>query len=283
MNHNRNARAESAEQTLQIIKDKQYQVQNKTIDITAKMDYSITNSKLYTAEELDDLLVKLEKQILIENKKTIITVENCTSMQAAGKFQSQDKIGCLNFASAKNAGGGFISGSQAQEESLARASSLYPAQMKFFHEMYEYNRNRDTFLYSDRMIYSPAVCFFKDDNNNLLSEPYCMDILTSPAVNIGAMIQHNRTDELSKAKDTMMNRIDKMLAVFYINGVKNLILGAWGCGVFRNNPNDIANYFAHFLINDGKYSKCFDKIIFAVYSTGKKRENISNFENIFKM
>ncbi len=282
MNNNRNARVQSAEQTLQIIRDKQYQVQNKMVDITAEIDYSITNSKLYTAEILDDLLLKTEKQILVENRKTIITVENCTSMQAAGKFDSNDKIGCLNFASAKNAGGGFVSGAQAQEESLARASSLYPTQMKFYHEMYEYNRNRDTFLYSDRMIYSPAVCFFKDDNDTLLSKPYCMDILTSPAVNIGAMIQHNRSDELSKAKNTMLNRIDKMLAVFYINGVKNLILGAWGCGVFRNNPNDIAGYFAHFLINEGKYSKCFDNIIFAVYSKGKKRENISDFENIFR-
>ena len=51
-----------------------------------------------------------------------------------------------------------------------------------------------------------------------------------------------------------------------------MILGAWGCGVFCNNLNDIANYFAHFLINEGKYSKCFDNIIFAVYSTEKKRE-----------
>lgn len=59
-----------------------------------------------------------------------------------------------------------------------------------------------------------------------------------------------------------------------------MILGAWGCGVFCNNLNDIANYFAHFLINEGKYSKCFDNIIFAVYSTEKKTGNISYFETI---
>lgn len=71
------------------------------VDITAEINYSITNSKLYTAEILDDLLLKTEKQILVENRKTIITVENCTSMKAAGKFDSKDKIGCLNFASVK--------------------------------------------------------------------------------------------------------------------------------------------------------------------------------------
>lgn len=282
MNNNRNTRIESAEQTLQIIEAKQYNIQDTVIDITTQVDYSVANSKLYTEEVLDDLLLEVEKRIINENRKTVINVENCTSMQAAGKFTSKEKIGCLNFASAKNAGGGFISGAQAQEESLARASSLYPTQMKFYNEMYEYNRNRNTFLYSDRMIYSQAVCFFKDDNNNLLSKPYCMDILTSPAVNIGAMHQNNRMGELPMVKDTMLNRIDKILALFYMNNVKNLILGAWGCGVFRNNPDDVAGYFAHFLINNGKYSKCFDNIIFAVYSTGKKRENISEFENVFR-
>lgn len=282
MKNNREARIDSANQTLQIIEDKKYRLQDKIIDITEEIDYSVGNSKLYTPEILDDLLVQVGHDVEKEEIETILVIENCTSMQAAEKYLSKGKIGCLNFASAKNAGGGFLSGAQAQEESLSRASALYPALKKYQEEVYDYNRNRNTFLYSDRMIYSPAVIFFKDDNNNLLENPYCMDIVTSPAVNIGAMVQNRRDDERSLVEDTMLTRIDKILALFYTNKVKTLILGAWGCGVFRNDPEDVARYFAHFLINDGKYSKCFDNIIFAVYDTGKNKENISAFEKVLK-
>jgi uncharacterized protein (TIGR02452 family) len=78
---------------------------------------------------------------------------------------------CLNFASAKRPGGGFLGGSQAQEESLARASGLYPCIVQF-QEMYETNRRCGTCLYTDHMIYSPQVPVFRDDEGRLLEEPF---------------------------------------------------------------------------------------------------------------
>jgi len=281
MNNNRNTRIESAKQTLQIIKDKQYTIHNKVVNLADKIDYSVSNTGLYTSEALGEIQLSVDKNLINENRETVIKVENSTSMQAAERLVSSGKTGCLNFASAKNPGGGFMSGAQAQEESLARASALYPSQIKFYDEMYEYNRKRNTYLYSDRMIYSPAVCFFKDDNDNLLPEAYCMDIVTSPAVNIGAMYQNRKTEEIPLVKETMLRRIDKILALFYTNGVKHLILGAWGCGVFRNNPEDIAGYFAHYIKKGGKYGNCFDTVVFAVYDNSKKQENISAFEKVF--
>lgn len=282
MKNNKDIRINSANQTLQIIENKQYQVQGKAVDLASEITYSISNARLYTSEMLENLLLKIDKDIINENKETSIYVENCTSMQAAEQFISAGKTGCLNFASAKNAGGGFMSGAQAQEESLTRASTLYPTLVQFQKDMYDYNRNRNTYLYSDRMIYSPAVSFFKDDEGHLLPEPYNMDIVTSPAVNVGAMHQNNRFDEIPLVENVMMSRIDKILGLFYSNGVNTLILGAWGCGVFRNDPKDVARYFAHFLCNGGKYSKCFDNIIFAVYDSGKKQENISAFKDVFE-
>jgi uncharacterized protein (TIGR02452 family) len=192
----------------------------------------------------------------------------------------QGKIACLNFASAKNPGGGFQSGAQAQEESLTRASSLYPTLTKYFSEMYEYNRSRKTLLYSDYMIYSPNVVFFKNDADELLKNPYIMDILTSPAVNIGAMKQNS--DEVFLAEKTMLSRIDKILSVFLMQKVENIILGAWGCGVFQNNPQDVARYFAHFLKGGGKYEKCFQTIVFAVFDKSINLQNITPFNDVFK-
>lgn len=281
-NNNKGARISCASQTLQIIENKQYEVQDKIIDLASEINCSVSNAKFYTSETLDDLLLSIDKKIANDNKETSFFVENCTSMQAAEQFVLKGKTGCLNFASAKNAGGGFMSGAQAQEECLTRASTLYPTLKQFQEDMYDYNRNRNTYLYSDRMIYSPAVSFFKDDDGGLLAKPYNMDIVTSPAVNIGAMHNNNRLDELSLVEEVMMKRADKILGLFYKNGVNNLILGAWGCGVFRNDPKDVARYFGHFLKKGGKYNKCFDNVVFAVYDSGKKQENISAFEEVFK-
>lgn len=280
MNNNRNSRVNSAQQTLQIIENKSYQIEGKTIDLSSLIDSSVKNTKLYSPESFEEVLRSVDIEISKKDLKTTIIVENCTAMEATEGLLNKGRTGCLNFASAKNPGGGFLGGAQAQEESLARASALYPTQMKYFSEMYEYNRNRNTYLYSDYMIYSPDVVFFKDDSDHLLEMPYCMDILTSPAVNIGAMLQ-NKPKELVEAEETMLSRIDKILALFVAHNTENLILGAWGCGVFRNEPKDVARYFAHFLKRGGKYAKCFNTIIFATYDKSKDQQNIKAFREAF--
>jgi uncharacterized protein (TIGR02452 family) len=104
------------------------------------------------------------------------------------------RIVILNFASAKNPGGGFLGGASAQEESLARSSCLYPSQTKDW-TMYHFNRNQTDFLYSDYMIYSPNVVFWFDDNGISFESPIQVDVITSPAPNKGAMLQHNRKGE----------------------------------------------------------------------------------------
>ena len=107
-----------------------------------------------------------------------------------------------------------------------------------------------------------------------------MDILTSPAVNIGAMKQNS--EELLLAEETMLGRIDKILSVFVIQKAENLILGAWGCGVFHNNPKDVARYFAHFLKLGGKYEKSFQTVVFAVFDNSIDSQNITAFNKAFK-
>lgn len=113
------------------------------------------------------------------------------------------------------------------------------------------------------MIYSPDVVVFRDDAGNFLDEPYLIHVVTSPAVNIGAILS-NKPEEMDQAEDVNLNRMDKMLALFANNGVKKLILGAWGCGVFRNDPVKMAGYFHHFLKEGGKYEGVFEQIDFAI-------------------
>lgn len=274
---NRNNRQHIAEQTLEIIENGEYYVNNQSINIAEDIHFSNENTKLYKPEAFDKVLIEAEKKLKELAFQTQISVKNCTVLEAISELNlNNQQVGCLNFASAKNPGGGFLGGAQAQEESLARASTLYSSLMKHY-EMYEYNRSQHTYLYSDYMIYSPEVVFFRDDSNALLEKPYKVSILTSPAVNVGA-IKQNKPSELPLVKETMMNRLDKVLAVFVVNGIKNLVLGAWGCGVFHNNPVDVAQYFAYYLKNDGKYAKAFEHILFAVLDRNGKEKNISAFE-----
>ncbi|GHT42165.1 TIGR02452 family protein [Bacteroidia bacterium] len=277
----RNYRMQIAKETLQIIEQGFYTVNNKRIDIAPFIRQSVDTAQLYMPDALKFLQPEVQQSIAGLNFQTRITVQNCTSIEAAQQLlKTGGKIGCLNFASAKNPGGGFLSGAQAQEESLARNSTLYPTLTKFQRKMYDYNRSLTTYLYSDYMIYSPDVVFFRNDADELLPQPFLFDILTSPAVNVGAIMQ-NKPSELSQVEQTMLSRIDKILAVFVLQKVEKIILGAWGCGVFQNKPEDVATYFAHYLTQKGKYGKCFSEVVFAVFDKSRNQENIRAFENMF--
>ena len=105
-------------------------------------------------------------------------------------------IGVLNFASAKKPGGGFMNGAQAQEESIARASTLYPSLIsnegrKFYAH---YRADPDNALYTHAMVYSPAVVLFRDDMGNW-KKPIDVDVLTSAAVNAGEVREGVRREQ----------------------------------------------------------------------------------------
>lgn len=283
MSSDKNQRANSAKETLNIIEQKSYTVKGKVVSLESAINQSMDETTFYNQHALDELMIEVNQLLIDKSTETTIEVVNETSMQAGERLgHLEGKVGCLNFASAKNPGGGFLGGAQAQEESLARASTLYPTLLKFTKEMYDYNKKLNSYFYSDNMIYSPGVTFFKDDTGALLSQSYVMDILTSPAVNIGAMIQNNCIAEVAKAEAVMMKRLDYVLGVFVANKVERLVLGAWGCGVFKNDPKDIAKYFAYYLKKGGKYEKAFKHIVFAVLDRSKTQENINVFKTVLK-
>jgi len=170
--------------------------------------------------------------------------------------------GCvaLNFASAKNPGGGFLGGAQAQEESLARSSALYPciANERAF---YGANRAARSVLYLDLALYSPRVPFFRDDNGGWFDAPVYADVLTCAAPNASALRHHGRFDADECAR-TLRRRAELVLAVAAHHGAERLVLGAWGAGVFGNDPDVVARAFADPL--RGAFAGAFAEIVFAV-------------------
>ncbi|PZF71648.1 TIGR02452 family protein [Taibaiella soli] len=273
-------RITKAKETVSIIEEGHYFVNDRKIDIQQCIQHSIQHAVLHREDSFEPILLAAAEKIKTLNEHTVITVQQQRVLAAAEEMmQTKQNIGCLNFASANNPGGGFLGGAQAQEESLALSSALYGSLMQNF-EMYEFNRGRRTYLYSDHMIYSPEVPVFRNDDGELLEQPYRMSFITSPATNIGA-IRNNRPEEMEHVEATMLRRMDKVLGLFVLNNVEHLLLGAWGCGVFQNDPKDIAHYFHHYLNQGGKYGKCFKSIVFAVYDRSKNQENIGAFERVF--
>jgi uncharacterized protein (TIGR02452 family) len=210
------------------------------------------------------------------DRATRIEVVNASTLDVARRLADEGRrVAALNFASAKNPGGGFLSGAQAQEESLARASGLYA--MLLGDPMYDHHRSQRDTMYTSWVIYSPDVPVFRLDEGDLLDEPYLCSFLTSPAVNAGALRHRDRRpDEVRRA---MHERVERVLGVAALHGHAVLVLGAWGCGVFRNDPEQIAELF-HIALA-GRFRGAFTHVVFAVLdSTGDKRA-LGPFEQVF--
>ncbi|MEU4239153.1 TIGR02452 family protein [Actinoplanes sp. NPDC026619] len=167
-------------------------------------------------------------------------------------------VACLVFASARNPGGGFLNGAQAQEESLARGSALYPC-LRAAGDFYAYHRDHAELTYSDRVIYSPGVPVFRDDKGTLLSDPYPVSFLTAAAPNRAA-IARTQPQHLPDVPAILTRRATRVLAVAAAHGHRRLVLGAWGCGVFGNDPATVAAAFAAAL----RAGPWFDEVVFAV-------------------
>ena len=199
-----------------------------------------------------------------KGKPTRMEVVNETAFNAVARLSGRGgHIGCLNFASAKNPGGGFLNGAQAQEEALARASALYKCLLAA-PAYYERNRGHRSALYLNLVIFSPQVPFFRNDSGTLLEKPVLASVITAPAPNAGAIAQ-NEPHNLQQVEPTLRRRSELVLGVAQAHGVERLVLGAWGCGVFRNEPSVVAGIFCDLLHAPGRFSGVFDEVVFAVY------------------
>lgn len=187
------------------------------------------------------------------------------------------RVGLLNFASAKNAGGGFLNGANAQEENLAAASGLYPTQLRN-PGYYDANRASGTMMYTHHAVYSPDVVFFRDERGELTAPPASASVLTLPAVNYGQVLL--KGEDPVQAKAVMLERMRIALAIFAERGDRTLILGAYGCGVFRNDPADVASWWRRLLDGEG-WAERFDEVVFAVLDHSKDGNAIRAFERIW--
>lgn len=192
---------------------------------------------------------------------------------------SEDKVCVLNFASFKEVGGKFLEGSSAQEECLCRESTLYNVLNTQSDIYYKRLVNKDwNNLYKNEGIYSPGILFLRRIKNWDFTR---CDVLSVAAPNRYAAMRY---DKVSKDENyqALYSRIKYVLDIMEDMKVDIPILGAFGCGVFAQDPIEVASIFRE-LIESGDYG--FKKVDFAiidektcdlfkeVFEVGKEIEN----------
>ncbi len=204
---------------------------------------------------------------------TSVTVVADTTFNAAKRLVlNGEKTAVLNFASAVNPGGGVTIGAMAQEECLCRSSNLYAClkQNRLMRDYYMPHRFENNCFYSDRLIYSKAVTVFKTDDAvpQLMPEKdwFEVDVITCAAPNMREAEDVDK-EELNKIFNS---RIREILNVAVFCGAKSLVLGAFGCGAFKNPPQLVAKAFKDVI---EEFNGAFETIVFAIKPTNNK-----NFE-----
>lgn len=215
--------------------------------------------------------------------KTTYDVTKHRSFEAAGLLKKQfpgSKICVLNFASATNPGGGVEFGSRAQEESLCRCSTLFPylSRRELRDRYYKIHDKVKNPLYTDGCIYTPNIYVIKSDTDfpERLpeSEWFAVDVLTCAAPNL-RLVDSFPDEELYKLH---VKRIRHILSIAAANKEEILVLGAFGCGAFKNNPKVVAKAFKDVL---KEFEGCFKHIEFAIYCNSRETENFDAFEREF--
>lgn len=267
----------TATQTLEILEAGHFLAPDgRQVSIQPAQSKAVEGTRLYTPEQASSITLKPKSA-----PRAAIEVTDETTQIAARRLvesEGASDLVLLNFASARNAGGGFINGAKAQEEDLCRCSGLYPCLLSQ-PAYYEVNRKQQSALYTDHLIYSPNVPWFRSRSRDEPDTVFLASVITAPAPNAG-VVREREPNADSAIEDTLRRRAGFVLAVAADNGHRSLLLGAWGCGVFRNSPALVADAFGRWLESDD-FAGAFDRVVFAIFDNSKDQATISAFKQRF--
>ena len=278
--------------TLDIIEKGCYPFQRKTVCLKLSRR-QMEEVQVYLPQDVQRVCNARDFEHVHGNSRCAYSFENVDSFTLAGIRAKQlsshpgmkdaRPILVLNLANPVNPGGGVRSGAKAQEEDLCRRStllvSLESGEAKAY---YRYNRSLNTYMGSDAVMIHPQVEILKDENGGMLPETVIVAVMTCAAPMLRFGLEGMTQEQYEKL---MYDRITGMLKVAAYLGYKHLILGAFGCGAFRNDARVVSDLFYKALIDfdfDGMKEKdMFSGIDFAVLSRSKEMYNFKEFSRNF--
>ena len=189
-----------------------------------------------------------------------------------------------NFASNVYPGGGVITGSGAQEESIFRRSDAFRSLYQFV----DFENIRSILAPSGQQdivgrrperyplhqdfggVYTPGVTVFRKNEKcgfELMSEPFKIGLITVAAINHPHLVDETTMDE--SCVITTLNKIRTVLRLALRGDHDSLVLGAFGCGAYDNPSAQMASLFRQ-VFGEDEFKDKFRLVTFAVLDDGRK-------------
>lgn len=262
----------------------------KAINHTKEMDERFLEFTKSSSEHADffrqlhgDLLTKCTGLKDRQRPEIVLSCKSTTDVVFENSTNSlYSNVTVLDFADYLKPGGMFMEGSMAQEESICHKSNLYNI-LTYGDRFKEHFRdNTKIFVqyanhaYSDACIMIPSVIFADDEQSQ--KRRTVADVIVLAAPNKRHLDIDNLTD--SDFDYFLRKRIEMIFKASYMfykkrgvitedehvsfgsNIKQTLVLGAFGCGVFKNDPNRVAEIMID-CISKG-YANMYDRVIFAI-------------------
>lgn len=212
---------------------------------------------------------------IVGGESGFIGVASSDTVSGAMTLSRMGKTCVLNMASSTKAGGGVATGEQAQEECLFRCSNLWETVVQDFYP-----------LQDDECLYTTDAIFFKDKDYDILNttNQFVVDVVTIAAINLNKDSYYDEKNECwvdvisekpENYEELTKKKMRLMFSLAIRHRVENIVLGAWGCGVFKNKPDEMAKMFKE-VLSEG-YANSFKQIYFAVINDSNSNGN--NFKS----
>ena len=273
------------EQRIEVFKDTMNWIGSDP-DLSAAVAEASKNTTVFYEEDYPDYDAS-------KRKETLVTVSGDRSFRAAMKLRKEypaAKIAVMNFANAFHPGGGVADGASAQEECLCRTSTLYPVlDRKILRDSYyKHHYDLNTPRASDSLVYTEGVVICKTDEDlpeRMPKEDWVsVDVITIAAPDLRkssnryfGLIDGGAGMKAAEQFGYHVKRALHMLTCAAAKGADVLVLGAFGCGAFQNEPEAVARAYKTAL---QEFPKVFERIEFAVYCPPGGGRNYEVFKRV---
>ena len=259
-------------ETMKVAEDGFYFVEEKEVKLQVSFE-QIKEVRLYTPEQV----AKLPAQDMSGSEPSRITLRNQDTLEAAfelhqHKKETEKPVLILNFANPHRPGGGIRSKPGTQEEHLCvKTTVLCSLETEEAWPFYQTNLDCGTQAQTDAILFSPNTMVIRNPDLSLREDPFPVAVMTVSAPIASRMEE----SELPNLENILKGRIRGMLRAAAAEGYTHLVLGAWGCGNFGNDPELVAKLFHEALQGS------FEEVPMAVFDNSEDQYRYSCFEKYF--
>lgn len=187
------------------------------------------------------------------------------------------KIGVLNMASAFLRGGGWLEGTTAQEEQICYRSTLAITLKGEYYPLPDVYPAEPGYEATDEVgcVYSPDVVINRRGEAGGYQELPEEEIGVVAVISVAGVDLRGWEGWNREVEEIKRDKIRLLLRVAARRGMRRLVLGALGCGVFRCPPEEVAGVFRG-VLQEREFKGWWDEVRFAVLG----RENFGVFGRV---